>query len=67
MLTEEEMVNNVWTYVRRVVAIVRPRKLIYLGIDGVAPRAKLNQQRARRFTSAREAKIKQQVEQKLKK
>jgi 5'-3' exoribonuclease 2 len=62
---EEEMYHNVGLYVDRLVRVFRPRQLLYLAIDGVAPRAKMNQQRARRFRSAQEARELLQLEEQI--
>lgn len=52
---EEEMFLAIFQYVEDILKIVKPKKLLYMAVDGVAPRAKMNQQRSRRFRAAQES------------
>ncbi|RCN26209.1 XRN 5'-3' exonuclease, partial [Ancylostoma caninum] len=54
-ISQEQIFADIFAYIDKLFNIIRPKKVFFLAVDGVAPRAKMNQQRARRFMSARTA------------
>ncbi|XP_055969914.1 5'-3' exoribonuclease 1 [Sorex fumeus] len=63
-ISDDKIFADIFHYLEVLFRIIKPRKVFFMAVDGVAPRAKMNQQRGRRFRSAKEAedKIKKAVE-----
>ncbi len=49
---ESRLIDTVLAYIRQLTAVVNPTSVTYVAVDGVAPMAKIKQQRMRRFKSA---------------
>ena len=54
---ETKMLKSVRNYLERVILFAKPKELVYLSIDGPAPKAKMVQQRLRRYRSVMERNI----------
>lgn len=58
---EDRLIAAVLRYIKDMVVLVAPKETVYVAVDGVAPMAKIKQQRHRRFKSsvlaAEEAKV----------
>lgn len=63
---DDEMISEVIKYLQYVLAYVQPTETLFVAIDGVAPRAKMNQQRSRRFKSAKDKRIINEIKKKHK-
>ena len=54
-ITEDQMFIAIFNYIEHLFGKIKPKQLFFMAVDGVAPRAKMNQQRARRFRTALDA------------
>lgn len=54
-ITLAEMYTSVCDYLENIIRFVDPQHEIYIAIDGVAPKAKMNQQRLRRYKSIKDS------------
>jgi hypothetical protein len=52
---EADLITEVIAYIKQMTALVNPTQTLYIAVDGVAPMAKIKQQRLRRFRSAVQA------------
>ena len=52
---EADLITEVIVYIKQMTTLVAPTQTLYIAVDGVAPMAKIKQQRLRRFRSAVQA------------
>jgi|APGre2960657373_1045057.scaffolds.fasta_scaffold15798_3 5'-3' exonuclease len=58
---EAKMIRAVIEYIEMLISLSHPQQLVYIAVDGVAPMAKIKHQRTRRFKSAKDYEIKNDI------
>jgi len=61
---EKKMIQRIIKYLDYLIETVGAKKMVYISVDGVAPMAKMNQQRKRRFKSIKDNIVKDTIKQK---
>ena len=54
---EKKMFENIVQYIYYLCTFAKPTQLLFVAIDGIAPRAKMKQQRSRRYRSQKEKQL----------
>jgi 5'-3' exonuclease len=64
---ENKLLTCIIKYLQHVICeVIRPKKTVYIAVDGVPPKAKMIQQRARRYKMIKEQNFKKDLEKKYK-
>lgn len=63
-ILENKMMQRILNYIDYLIGYVDPQELVYIAVDGVAPLAKINQQRKRRYRSIQDNDIKNDIKKK---
>ena len=61
---EKKMIQRILNYMDYIIEYVDPTDLVYISVDGVAPLAKINQQRKRRFRAVDDLRIRNTIKRK---
>lgn len=57
-IPDDRIFGAIFACLQHIFDRIKPRKLLFIAVDGVAPRAKMKEQRSRRFRVAQEAREK---------
>ena len=62
-IIEKKMIENIISYINLLLKYSNPQKMLFIAVDGPAPKSKMNQQRLRRFKTFYERKELKKIEQ----